>query len=111
MKLNRRGFTLVEIMIVVAIIALLATIAIPSFMKSRNTARQSSCINNLRLMQHAKEQWATTNGKMDTDTPNLTSDIVPYLKSAPTCPSGGSYTIGNMTTTPTCTVTNHVLNS
>ena len=101
MRLNRKGFTLVEIMIVVAIIALLAAIAIPSFSKSRNAARLSSCINNMRLIQHAKEQWATTNSKLDTDTAPVT-DINAYLKNAPTCPSGGTYTYGTVATTPTC---------
>ena len=52
--MRRKGFTLVEIMIVVAIIGMLAAIAIPSFMKSRSEARKSTCVNNLRLIDHAK---------------------------------------------------------
>ena len=102
MKLNRSGFTLVEIMIVVAIIALLAGIAIPSFLKSRQTTRKSACINNMRLIDHAKQQWVIAANKLDTDTPDLTTDIVPYLKSAPSCPAGGTYTVGNVITSPTC---------
>ena len=54
MKKSNQGFTLVEIMIVVAIIGLLAAIAIPSFVKSRNTERTNACINNLRLIDAAK---------------------------------------------------------
>ena len=104
MRLNRKGFTLVEIMIVVAIIALLAAIAIPSFLKSRQESRKSSCINNLRLIEHAKQQWATTNGKTQTDTPDLDADIVPYIKAKPVCPSGGSYTVNNVGTAPVCSL-------
>jgi prepilin-type N-terminal cleavage/methylation domain-containing protein len=93
MKTNRKGFTLVEIMIVVAIIALLAAIAIPSFLKSRLQARTSSCINTLRLIDHAKEQWATTNNKNTGDAVGLT-DVQPYLKGTamPHCPNSPSGT-------------------
>jgi prepilin-type N-terminal cleavage/methylation domain-containing protein len=109
MKLNRKGFTLVEIMIVVAIIALLAAIAIPSFLKSRQESRRSTCINNLRLLVHAKQQWATKEQKQQTDTPADT-DLGPYLKNGyPSCPSGGSYTIGAVSANPTCDQAEHAL--
>ena len=112
MKLNRNGFTLVEIMIVVAIIALLAAIAIPSFMKSRTESRKSACINNLRLIEHAKQQWATaTTGSTATSLPT-DAQIDGYLKNGhPDCPAGGTYTYGNMSTLPVCsdTADGHVL--
>jgi len=59
---RRAGFTLVEIMIVVAIIGLLAAIAIPAFMKARNSARRNACINNLRMIDNAKDQYALEYG-------------------------------------------------
>ena len=108
MKMKRTGFTLVEIMMVVAIIALLAAIAVPSFMQARVGARQSACINNLRLIDHAKEMWATACNKNTGDASDVTA-VNGYLRAPPTCPSGGAYTyqtIGNM---PTCSWTNHVL--
>src|SRR6187431_1313600 len=60
---RKSGFTLVEIMIVVAIIGLLAAIAIPNFIKARTTSQQNACINNLRHIDGAIQQWALENKK------------------------------------------------
>ena len=76
-KSNRKaGFTLVEIMIVVAIIGLLAAIAIPNFVKARTTSQQNACINNLRLIDSSKQQWALEQRKQSTNTPQGT-DLQP----------------------------------
>jgi prepilin-type N-terminal cleavage/methylation domain-containing protein len=104
--MSKKGFTLVEIMIVVAIIGLLAAIAIPSFVKARNTSRQNACINNLRQIDSAKEQWALANNKGDTDAVS-TTDVQAYMKDAPTCPGGGTYTYNPVGTDPACSVTEH----
>ena len=90
------GFTLVEIMIVVAIIGLLASIAIPNFAHSRQTAQTATCISNLRYIDAAKQEWALEQRKQNTDTP-LGSDLQPYLGrtaagSLPTCPVDGAQT-------------------
>ena len=100
------GFTLVEIMIVVAIIGLLASIAIPNFVKARTTAQMNACISNLRVIDGAIQQWALDTKQGDTATVTAT-DILPYLKNSVTCPSGGktfadSYSVTTVQARPAC---------
>ena len=105
----RRGFTLVEIMMVITLIGLLAALAIPSFVNARTKSRINSCINNLRQLNSAKDQWAMENAKMETDTVAL-SDVAPFIKGGvPTCPASGTYEFTVVRTGATCTVTGHVL--
>src|SRR5438874_2730542 len=103
---RKAGFTLVEIMIVVAIIALLAAIAIPNFVKARTASQRSACIANLKEIDGAKHTWAMEAKKSSTDSP-ADSDLYgssAYIRQAPSCPASGDYTIDTVINRPTCSL-------
>jgi prepilin-type N-terminal cleavage/methylation domain-containing protein len=91
MKTKKMGFTLVEIMIVVAIIALLTTIAIPAFLKYRRDAHTTMCTNNMRNIEHAKQAYGISSDIAEDDT-IAWSNINEYLNLGEdvllTCPEG-----------------------
>src|SRR6266576_2408700 len=100
------GFTLVEIMIVVAIIALLAAIAIPNFVKARTSSQKTACIANLKQIEGAKATWAMEMKKTSSATPVPTEiyGATLYIREEPGCPAGGTYAILAVDTKPTCTL-------
>ena len=120
---RNKGFTLVEIMIVVAIIGLLAAIAVPSFLKARDSARRNACINNMRQIDGAKDQYALEYGGVAT-TVLFSANVGLYIKDMGKCfcPNNAgtnhtfvmSYEIMNLTQDPTCVQSasneNHRLN-
>ena len=118
---HRAGFTLVEIMIVVAIIGVLAAIAIPNYVRARADSQQSACINNLRQIDGAINEWALETGQSNGATVANTAVVSAYIKlnsnnSIPSCPATGTYATSTVGGAPqvscslnTLTVTPHKL--
>jgi prepilin-type N-terminal cleavage/methylation domain-containing protein len=99
-----KGFTLIEIMIVVLIIGVLLAIAVPNFMNARETSRTKACVANLKQIDAAKEQWAMDNNANNGDAV-VDAEVETFLKKGrPICPSGGTYTYNAVGTDPTCSV-------
>src|SRR4249919_3910836 len=95
-KLNKRrgGFTLVEIMIVVAIIALLASIAVPGFLRARKRSQATRILNDLRMLDNAADQYAIETNRSTGMNPTFT-DLKVYLKKGAVLYNTGKDILGN----------------
>ena len=113
MSAKQRGFTLIELTIVVLVIGILAAIAFPNYLRARTSSRTSTCMANLKRIEDAKELWAMETHASPTATPTQTQligdPVNGYMQAWPECPENGTYTIGDMQTRPACTVSDHVL--
>lgn len=113
---RRRGFTLIEVMVVSAVIGLLAAIAVPNWVRTRYVSQKTACIDNIRQIDSAKQQWALEMNAAS-GASVLATDIQPYLgrgadgtPARPVCPADGggtidtSYTLGNVDIAPICKI-------
>ena len=100
------GFTLVEVMVVVAVIGVLSTIVYPAYAKARETAMRNTCINSLRMISNAKDTYAMDNNNV---VPVMAELVTSYIAKSPVCPAGGSYSIGVLDVHAECNVSNHTL--
>jgi prepilin-type N-terminal cleavage/methylation domain-containing protein len=106
---HTRGITLVEIMIVLAIIGLLAAIAIPGINEARRKSAVTRCITNLTRISEAKAELAGKSGLKDGDPVDPEALDKHIDGGIPVCPAGGTYTYGAVGVKPECTVPGHVL--
>ena len=111
--IHEAGYTLVEIMIVVAIIGLLAAIAIPNYVKARATSQAHTCINSLRQIDSAAQQFSLEQHKRTGQSITFPDELTPYIKlnangSTPPCPAGGTYDCSTVGTPPSCDLSTSV---
>lgn len=113
MSKRARGFTLIEICIVVLVLGIIAAITLPNYLAARTNTQIKTCLSNMRRISDAKDLWAADTRAAPTATPTqeqlMGTAETGYLQNWPNCPENGSYVIGNITTNPTCTVGTHVL--
>jgi hypothetical protein len=110
---NRSMGSAAVVLPAVAVVGVLAAVAIPNFVRARTVSQENSCINNLRMIDGAKGQWALEHHKRNSDTPTA-EDLTPYMGRGsagrfPVCPQGGTYIIGSVGEKPRCSIPGHVL--
>ncbi len=99
------AFTLIEILCVLGLLAMVAAIGAPSLIRSRAKAQASVCIDQLKQLNAAQQQWVIE-AKPASDAKIKKKDLQPYFKGGvfPTCPSGGNYKLGGLTDKPECSL-------
>jgi hypothetical protein len=96
----------VSIALSIFLVPMMMAIAIPNFVKARSTAQANACINNLREIDAAANQFAMEHNKTNGEAINFPNDLTPYFKQGkvPACPAGGIYSIKSVGEMPTCSL-------
>jgi hypothetical protein len=105
---SSQSYATAAILPAVAVGGMLTAIAVPNFVKARETSQRNACINNLRRIDAAKQEWALEKNKTNGDIPTK-EDLMPYIGRWPVCPSGGTYSINPIGEPPTCSFSGHKL--
>lgn len=104
----RSAFTLVEIMVVVAVIGVVVAIAMPAFLRAREISRARACQENLAKIDGATEMYAADHKLAPSTTVTMTelikTDGTGYLRAVPRCPSNGTYSVTTLNAAPTCSI-------
>src|SRR5437879_9130784 len=90
-----------SLMVLLPLFCVAVLIAIPNFIRGRTVRAYNACINNIRQVDGAKQQWEVENHKSTNDVVTW-NDVLPYLKGMPVCPDGGTYTLGRIGEEPRC---------
>lgn len=109
MKKNQKGFTLVEVLLVVVILGILAAVALPRFLTTRVESQLRTCQANLSAMNAGIEEYHFMNGGFPADLDAITSDTDRFPDGAPVCPAEGNYSLNTTTNRAQCDVADHVL--
>ena len=99
--MTRRSKKLRIAAVTVAFLVIVAAIILPAFIRARTTPAMNACVNNLRQLDGAKEQWKLENQKGTNDVATW-EDVLPYLRQKPVCPQGGTYILGRVAEPPRC---------
>jgi hypothetical protein len=108
------GVTVVKWVALCLFIGLLVAVAIPNFIKPRVTYAENACVNNLRQIEAAAQEFALEKGKTNGEAINYPDDLTPFIKlnkdgKIPPCPSGGIYSIKKVGDVPTCSLGTNVV--
>ena len=104
---NEKGFTLVELMVVVVILGILVAIAVPIYNSVTARAQKAACISNQRMIDGAVMQWQASDVDNEGEWPTSLEELSEYFQETPECPTGDNYIMPTATSGTKCSNTAH----